>query len=591
MPNIFDTSGAVQAVTANQTPIQQGVVDNSTAAAIKAVGDIGGQAVKQIGTQNVMSEARNILEHPESIDVPEIAPYMDRLGKIADNVKAGMQRNKAQIMARKVIAEAINQHPFYAKEIRERASGLFGIGAGSSTGAKVTQSPEEKALADYREGVTKVQLEYGVSQDAAQKIIKEKQQSELRKLNAENFTDDIYIGVNEATTQMQDQIFKTVFQSPQGTLTLEQQHGMSINIDRSAVQLQKALMQSAANRGAITKDTFETINNQVNQYKTNMKSLVTDQGVLKWMKDHNELSSQLITAWGNQNYGGLKFLAETKILPESTKELMFRATGNDERAKALIQNNPILSDMLASSADLGVRVRKAFGGVMNDMVDSPDTEQHTREINKISGNDKVVATSLIVNDKASGAKFNHEMVKTHRAGSQTAIDKMLHSAPENIIRWTTPQYQAEWAGDTQLKNETIDHELDVVSRSLRGRIFSQIEDAGEFDAITFHEPRAELEEVQGFTTAYGAGASAPEFSVVGVEDNYIRSRLTDMYRVLKMNPDIWEGKADSASEYINNLIKRPVNWRMSTQMRKNKSENLGLGEKGDDGVNRTSANS
>lgn len=589
MPNIFDTSGAVQAVTANQTPIQQGVVDNSTAAAIKAVGDIGGQAVKQIGSQKVLSEARNILEHPESIDIPEIAPYMDRLGKIADNVKAGMQRNKAQIMARKVIAEAINQHPFYAKEIRERASGLFGIGAGSAAGgATVTASPEEKALNDYREAVTKTQLEYGISQDAAQKIIKEKQQSELRKLNAENFTDDIYIGVNEATTQMQDTIFKTVFQSPTGTLSLEQQHSMGINIDRSAVQLQKALMQAASNRGAITKDTFETINTQVNQYKTNMKSLLTDQGVLKWMKDHNELSSQMITAWGNQNYGGLKFLAETKILPESAKELLFRAVGNDERAKALIQNNPMLNQMLAGSANLSIQIRRAFGGVVNDMTGTPDDENHQVQVNKISDNDKVVATSLMVNDKATGAKFNHGIVKENQA-AQGTVDKMLATSPENIIRWVTPQYQAEWAGDKQFMNQTIDHELDVVSKSLRGRIFAQIEDAGEFDAITFTEPRAQLEDVPGISRAYGAGQDAPEFSVSGVQDNYIRSRLMDMYRVLKANPEIWEGKTESASEYINNLIKRPVNWRMSTQMRVNKSKNLGLGEKGDDGVNKTTA--
>ncbi len=186
--NIFDTSGSVQAVAANQTPIQRGVVDTSTADAIKAAATIGGQAVKQIGSQKVANEVKNILEHPETIDVPELAPYMDRLGKIADGVKAGMQRNKANIMARKVLAEAINQHPFYAKEIRERAAGLFGIGgAGTGAGkAGVTVSPEEKALNDYREQVTKTQLEFGVSQQTAQSIIETKRQDELRKISFNN---------------------------------------------------------------------------------------------------------------------------------------------------------------------------------------------------------------------------------------------------------------------------------------------------------------------------------------------------------------------------------------------------------------------
>ncbi|QXN67699.1 hypothetical protein [Vibrio phage VP41s3] len=584
MPNIFDTSGAVQAVTANQTPIQSGVVDTSTADAIKAAATIGGQAVKQIGSQKVANEVKNILEHPETIEVPELAPYMDRLGKIADGVKAGMQRNKAQIMARKVLAEAINQHPFYAKEIRERAAGLFGIGGGAG-GTKIQQSPEEKALNDYREQVTKTQLEFGVSQQTAQNIIETKRQDELRKITAANFTDDVYIAVADATTQTQDTIFKTVFQSPTGTLSLEEQRSLEINIERSSINLQQTLMREASKRGAVTKEIFETIDNQVRTYKENAKALVKDQTAMKWMKDHNDLAAEQITAWGNQNYGGLIYLAKSNLISDQDKSNIWRALGNDERAKALIKNNPFLGDLLTKSQNLSLELKRGYAGVVNDMVGIKATTTE-KEQEKVSENDKHVALSLMLNDRASGAKFNKGMLKEHSATSQESVDNMLKVAPENIIRWVSPQYEAAFADDPKLKRQTIEHEADIVSRTLRARIFAEGIDAGEFDAITFREPRKELEEVQGFSKFYGAGASAPKFSVVGVQDNYVKSRLMDLYRVLEANPDVWESVAESPSEYIDKLIKRPVDWKMPTRMKVNKSKNLGLGEGTDTGMYR-----
>lgn len=95
-----------------------------------------------------------------------------------------------------------------------------------------------------------------------------------------------------------------MFNSPTGTLGLEQQRTLEIGVERSAVQLQKTLMEAATNRGAVTKDTFETIDAQVKQFKQNMKTLIGDQTAMKWIKSHNDLAAEKINAWGILNYGG-----------------------------------------------------------------------------------------------------------------------------------------------------------------------------------------------------------------------------------------------------------------------------------------------
>lgn len=581
--NIFDTSNSIQQVSSNQTPIQSGIQDDTPARVVQAVGGLGHKIAGDVVSQNVVNDARNILENPQEVEVPtEIQPYLDRMGGLADKIKAGMQRREAQVKARAIMAEAINQYPFFAKEIRERGATLFGIGSSSSSLGKVDMelSPEEKALNDYREKVTQTQLEFGVSQQTAMNLIQSQRQSEMRKINAENFTDDLYVGVNEATLRTQDEIFKTMFQSPSGTLGLEQQRSLEIGVERSAVQLQQALMQAATNRGAITRDTFETIDAQVKQYKQNMKTLISDQTTMKWIKAQNDLAAELITAWGNQNYGGLTFLAKNNAIPDSMKEAIFRSMAGDERAKALIANNPYLSDLVTRSQNLGYTLQRAYGAVTNEMVGIPSDPKQEKEVDKVGEADKIAATTLAINNKQGGALYNIEMLRNNSAAAQPVIDKALQSAPENITRWLTPQYKATFSKDKDLMNSTIDHELDVVTRSLRGRIVSTLESDGSFDDIKIlvnNEPdkyyygsQYRPREARGGMTAGAKG----EVSVVieGVKDPYVKSRLIDTYNVLRENPDVWQNFAESPEEYLEMLIKRPADWKQPVEFRIKKAE-------------------
>ncbi|ASV43772.1 hypothetical protein [Vibrio phage JSF23] len=571
--NIFDTSNSIQAVASNQTPIQAGIQDDTPARVVQAVGSLGHKIGGDVVSQSVVNDARNILDNPQDIEIPtEIQPYLDRMGGLADKVKAGMQRREAQVKARAIMAEAINQYPFFAKEIRERGATLFGIGSSSSSLGKVDMelSPEEKALNDYREKVTQTQLEFGVSQQTAMNLIQSQRQSEIRKLNAENFTDDIYVGVNDATIRAQDEIFRTMFNSPTGTLGLEQQRALEIGIERSAVQLQKTLMQSATNRGAITKDTFETIDLQVKQFKQNMKTLISDQTAMKWVKAQNDLAAEMITAWGNQNYGGLTYLAKNNAIPDSMKESIFRSMAGDERAKALIKNNPFLSDLMTKSQNLGYSLQRAYGAVTNEMVGITANPEQEKEIEKVGETEKVVSTTLALNNKQGGAVYNLDMIRNNSATAQPVIDRALRAAPENITRWLTTQYKAAFDKDRDLMKTTIDHELDVVTSSLRGRIVSTMGTNGSFDDITIS---VKTEKAPSYPIMMSA---TPKTTVTinGIEDQYVKSRLIDTYNVIKENPDIWKNFASSPEEYLELLIKRPIDWKQPLEVKRQKADAL-----------------
>lgn len=571
--NIFDTSNSIQAVASNQTPIQAGIQDDTPARVVQAVGSLGHKIGGDVVSQSVVNDARNILDNPQDVEIPsEIQPYLDRMGGLADKIKAGMQRREAQVKARAIMAEAINQYPFFAKEIRERGATLFGIGSSSSSLGKVDMelSPEEKALNDYREKVTQTQLEFGVSQQTAMNLIQSQRQSEIRKLNAENFTDDIYVGVNDATIRAQDEIFRTMFNSPTGTLGLEQQRALEIGIERSAVQLQKTLMQAATNRGAITKDTFETIDTQVKQFKQNMKTLISDQTAMKWVKSQNDLAAEMITAWGNQNYGGLTYLAKNNAIPDSMKESIFRSMAGDERAKALIKNNPFLSDLMTKSQNLGYSLQRAYGAVTNEMVGITANPEQEKEIEKVGETEKVVSTTLALNNKQGGAIYNLDMIRNNSATAQPVIDRALRSAPENITRWLTTQYKAAFDKDRDLMKTTIDHELDVVTSSLRGRIVSTMGTNGSFDDITIS---VKTEKAPSYPIMMSA---TPKTTVTinGIEDQYVKSRLIDTYNVIKENPDIWKNFASSPEEYLELLIKRPIDWKQPLEVKRQKAESL-----------------
>lgn len=573
MANIFDTSGSIEQVTSNRTPIQSGIQDDTPALAVKAIGSLAGQAAGQLVSQHAANKAQNILDNPEQVEVsPDIQPYLDRMGGLADKVKAGMQRREAQVKARAIMAEAINQYPFFAKEIRERGATLFGIGSSSSSMGKTTvqESPEEKALNDYREKVTQTQLEYGVSQQTAMNLIQSQRQNEMRRINAENFTDDIFTSVNDATIRTQDEIFKTMFASPTGTLDLQQQRSLEIGVERGAVQLQKQLMDAATQRGAITKDTFETIDMQVKQFKTNMKTLIGDQAAMKWIKSKNDLAAEMITAWGNQNYGGLVFLAKNNAIPDSVKESVFRAMSGDARAQALIANNPFLSDLSTKSQNLGNSLKRAYGAVTNEMTGVPTTPKQEKEVEKIGDTDKAAAVTLALNDKMGGGLYNLEMIKQNSATAQPVIDKALQYAPESITRWNTVQYKAAFAKDQDLMNRTIDHELDVVTRTLRGRIVSNMETTGTWDDISIS---VKTEQAPSYPIML-SGKPKTTVTINGVDDKYTKSRLIDTYNVLKEHPSVWEGFADSPEEYLELLIKRPADWKQTSEYRRQKAESL-----------------
>lgn len=579
--NIFDTSGSVQTATQNQTPMKQGIVDETPAKVVQAVGGLATKAAGELVSQHTVNKAQNILDNPEEVEVPEeIKPYVDRLGGLADKVKAGLQRREAQVKARAIMAEAINQYPFFAKEIRERGATLFGVGSSTSGLGKVSTdiSPEEKALNDYREAVTKTQLEYGVTQQTAMNIIQKQKNNELRKIAAEDFTDDLFVGINEATIRTQDEIFKTMFNSKDGTLDLGQQRTLEIGVERGAVQLQKTLLEAATKRGAITKDTFELIDKQVTQFKTNMKALISDQTTTKWIKANNDLAAEMITSWGNQNYGGLKFLASNNMIPDSMKENIFRAMTGNERAKALIKANPYLQDLMAKSSGLQFSLQKAYGAIVNEMVGaSPTYQEEEKTINQITSTEKTAAVTLALNEPKGGAMYNLMMIKEKGATAQPVIDAALRSAPESIIRWITPQYKNAFQNDSELKKQTINHELDVVTTSLRGKLIGLGLDDSDFQGISFDEPRKRLLEVAGKGKAVlmdDTIRATPELTVTGVPDNYLRSRLHDVYKVLKDNPEIWESFAETPAEYLNLLIKRPIDWKQPLAIKLQKAESL-----------------
>lgn len=580
--NIFDTSNSIQAVASNQTPIQAGIQDDTPARVVQAVGSLGHKIGGDVVSQSVVNDARNILDNPQDVEIPsEIQPYLDRMGGLADKIKAGMQRREAQVKARAIMAEAINQYPFFAKEIRERGATLFGIGSSSSSLGKVNTelSPEEKALNDYREKVTQTQLEFGVSQQTAMNLIQSQRQSEIRKLNAENFTDDIYVGVNDATIRAQDEIFRTMFNSPTGTLGLEQQRALELGVERSAVELQKTLMQSATNRGAITKDTFETIDLQVKQFKQNMKTLISDQTAMKWVKAQNDLAAEMITAWGNQNYGGLTYLAKNNAIPDSMKESIFRSMAGDERAKALIKNNPFLSDLMTKSQNLGYSLQRAYGAVTNEMVGITANPEQEKEIEKVGETEKVVSTTLALNNKQGGAVYNLDMIRNNSATAQPVIDRALRSAPENITRWLTPQYKATFARDKELMKTTIDHELDVVTSALRGRMVATMNNLDDIKILVNTEPDkfyygSQYRPEQARGGMYTGPAGKEKVVINGVEDTYVKSRLIDTYNVLKENPDIWQNFAASPEEYLELLIKRPIDWKQPLEVKRQKADAL-----------------
>lgn len=579
--NIFDTSDSVQTVTQNQTPMKQGIVNETPAKVVQAVGGLATKAAGELVSQHTVNKARNILDNPEEVEVPEeIKPYIDRLGGLSDKVKAGLHRREAQVKARAIMAEAINQYPFFAKEIRERGATLFGVGSSTSGLGKVSTdiSPEEKALNDYREAVTKTQLEYGVTQQTAMNIIQKQKNNELRKIAAEDFTDDLFVGINEATIRTQDEIFKTMFNSKDGTLDLGQQRTLEIGVERGAVQLQKTLLEAATKRGAVTKDTFELIDKQVTQFKTNMKALISDQTTTKWIKANNDLAAEMITSWGNQNYGGLKFLASNNMIPDSMKENIFRAMTGNERAKALIKANPYLQDLMAKSSGLQFSLQKAYGAIVNEMVGaSPTSQEEEKTINQITSTEKTAAVTLALNEPKGGAMYNLMMIKEKGATAQPVIDDALRAAPESIIRWITPQYKNAFQNDAELKKQTINHELDVVTTSLRGKLIGLGLDDSDFQSISFDEPRKRLLEVAGKGKAVlldDTIRATPELTVTGVPDNYLRSRLHDVYKVLKDNPEIWESFAETPAEYLNLLIKRPIDWKQPLAIKLQKAESL-----------------
>lgn len=576
--NVFDTSGSVQAVTENQTPMQQGIVDQTPAMAIQAVGGLASKAAGELVSQHTVNQAKNILDNPQEVELPdEIKPYVERMNGLADKVKAGLQQREAQVKARAIMAEAMNQYPFFAKEIRERGATLFGIGGSSSSlgKASIDVSPEEKALNDYREAVTTVQMEYGVTQQTAMDIIQKQRANELRKVTATDFVDDIYVATNEAALRTQDEIFKTMFNTKTGTLDLTQQRTLNIGVERGALQLQKTLMEAATKHGAITKDTFETIEQQVTQFKTNMKALINDQTTTKWLTEHNDLAAQITTSWGYKHYGALKFLAENNILPESMKEISFRAMAGNETAKALIKANPFLSDLLTKSSGLGEQLRKAYGAVIDESIGNPpQNTEKDKEISGVGDAEKITATTLALNEPRSGATWNIALLKENGASAQPVIDKALRAAPENITRWLSDTYKFTFRNDAELKRETINHELDVVTSSLRGALIGSGMDDAAFQNITFEEPRKRLLEVAGkgkATLLDDTVRATPELVVSGVSDNYTRSRLHDVYKVLKDNPEIWEKFADSPAEYLNLLIKRPLDWKQPIEYRVKKA--------------------
>lgn len=276
------------------------------------------------------------------------------------------------------------------------------------------------------------------------------------------------------------------------------------------------------------------------------------------------------------------FLAKNETIPDSMKENIFRAMAGDERAKALIESNPFLQDLMTRTGNLTKILQRGYATVTNEMVGfPPTTPQEEKNVNKVGEHEKVAATVLAITNRQGGAVYNLDMLRNNSATAQPVIDNALRQAPEAIRRWTSPQYKATFSNDADLMNRTIDHELDVVTRSLRGRMVSMMTQDDSLDNLRvivnkqpdkyYYGSQYRPREARG---GMYTGAGKETVVIEGVNDPYIKSRLIDVYNVVKENKDIWSNFAESPEEYVELLMRRPADWKQPTEVRIKKSEEL-----------------
>lgn len=597
--NIFDTSSAVAPVTQNQTPIQSGVVDNTTAQAIEAIGKIAYKAGGDIVSQHVVNTALenagldsegNLQENlfaqdpnakPDA-DLPEETQTaldgMDsRLTKIKQAHMAGMNKNKAEIMARQEVSKQMRNFPMFADRIKARAAqyGIIGGLSGAGT-AKASQTPEQKAQEVYLQEVSALSLKMGVSEETAANIIQQNAYYDQKEKSAQSNMGRIYSARNKAQNDIYSQVILPVIKnSPDGNIPPQLMQESEFGIRMAGNDWYTQQIQKAQEGGYLTKQyQDELVIERDDLIKSNIEML-NNKSLANLLATNKQVAENIVSL----NASKTKYLASMVnqgVISTDDFKTIVQASSGDERAVSMVKSDPRLSEIFGVNDNINQALVNAKVDVGMKLLggNSPAwdanhsgvgaTGEGSRDVtqSKTTPTQQDQAFGLLLNSP-QGPQMLQQALKKNADNVVDTFGDVAKSDPRAVSLLLNPRIISVIKGDKEgarVVNET----LNKTSRSFAGQLYSDGWDGN----IRITTSNVEAEE-RGVTLPNGRKAvpygmrstqkettSATGGSIVlsGLPQtprsaNY-RKQINNMIKVAKQYPEIWKGEYDSALEYV-----------------------------------------
>lgn len=553
----------------------QGVRDDSRLQQAQALVGAAQTAGRAFAVGNLLGEqtdASLVEADPSLNESPATQESIDNLTKLAAARKGGMKGSEAQARAGAIVREAKSSlvGAFFRDDIDQAAKSFFGGGIGGGAGFfKDVLTPQEKAQQEFEGLVAQTSLEFGVSPDSAKEIIRHQRNQQLRisdmqeKLQNQKFTEQDYSAFATLTVEQTGQQIMGQFLRG-GKMSPEQLNQLQQDLPRFASTLKQKLTQAARGpegRALISQSALNTELAKVDKMVETLSQMSTNTSLLELSKQNKELFSNNLDIFTMQNFGD--WMVFQKAGGDEGMRFLFEQMRGNQSFKAWAEsNNPLLARVGSMYENGTLDPNNILSGGAMAMIG-----QGSDPSGRLTDEEAAGAAQLLTGKGSSKTFMN--MLSEDEAAVLKHTKELMEKVPESIIALSSPEYQARFT-------ESPDVMMKVLQSALEGAattaMFQRMQETGQMGAIPSPisfvpvSPTgiARDSQAQGsFLPSGTAGVRAAATGTTGqmnVEGEGVTSRVRasarDMLKVARTYPQLWEGKYESAEEYITNVMQR-----------------------------------
>jgi len=524
--------------------VQGGVVDTSAASAIEglggagyklaagaAVGELtgGAQSIDEIGTEEDAGQEELVKE----------LGNLDNLGKIAAARKAGsisgtVANTRAKALLKKSLSDSGGM---FAREIKDAFSGFFNSAIDGGGFFKDAESPYSKARSAFEEEVWSFAMAHNMGFDQALGSItaRNNRDHRINQIEQTHKLDEGSVAylTSATTVNMQENLMSRIVtsltESGEGALNQDQSRVLKFQMDQDINNARKQFLANFEKAGKLpTPKQVEDFNNSMRTLKENVAAVIGDNELQTTLKNRAEVMSSRMNVENMKNLGNI--IAVKQVYGEQMMSQIFDAL-NSNQVKSFYENNPLFKQAYQGMFPQGGLSQNAGSAAVNFF--NPENENPT-EFEKNSVVPFVQDPNIFKN-------------------TQDKLSMIISETPAAFVYFATDKWRAAVERGDYTPQDIERFMKKGIEKRKMGYLF---ENNSLLNSISIEQ------EVFGMSSIR-EGVPQTMRTVVKDQDggsvgSKVYTSVLDALKVARKNPELWEGKYESADEYVTSLFSIPT---------------------------------